>query len=1207
MSVKNRHTLAMGIAVLPALACCVIPSALAQPLDGTDVPRDTCILELELPAGARVTIDGRDYGEKRTLTYRSLRAGRRYTSNLHVRFADGAEEKRKLFIEGGRRVRLALASPRAGRPELVTQIGRTPFFDFRSGAMGATAISRDGSYVAFGDSTVSLWDLRTGRRLRTYAVPPTVSTPSITAVAFSPDNRMLAGSAADWIVVWDTVTGRQLQTLDTGTRTRQLPDSRASDTGVLAIAFGRDAGQLVVHRGRTRESLMRVPADADESDRAVRGQPRVETSVWDITRGTKVRTLHRPSDEPLDEPLLASDGSRIALCFYKTVYVWDVRTGERVATLEHATTPALLAFSPDGNRLLARVNRLVRTNDPSFAHLGDLICWDVGEEKPVWSLHLDPRCRVSAAAFSPEGDRILTTQQRRGEASCAFLHDATTGKTLQSLPGVSGRFVEFLPDGRHAFVGDQVVDIETGGVASTFRGASSIVWTVQFTADGRHVLVNNALWSLEEGKQLQSYRGASPSFSPDGRYLATTEGLWECRTGGRVAEFAGHEGEARAISAGPDGWRLISWIWGGSLLLDRSTTVIWDLESGRRLLAIPVQGTLAGLSPDGRRAVVGHSSEIAVWDIDSKRKSLSLSGVRDHDTAVFSPDGRYLATASDAVNRSPDVVLWDATSGRRRRDYEMHQFGVTSLAFSPDGDHLLTTSSDQTAAVWERDTGRRLRSLRGHTAWVRCGAFSPDGRCVLTGSDDGTARLWDLATGEELVQLINTYVDLPPAAEGDVQTEWLVATRHGLFDGSPEGRQTVAYRIGDGLMVVPVDRFFQDFYRPGLLAAIWRGERLLPTAGIGQNAAPLVRIVSPERGGSVDRRQVTMCVEVTDRGGGVKGPWVLQNGARVFTEGHTTRKGGILQRTFQVALIEGVNRLEVRAASEDNSWESEPAVITLSYEQPLEEPGLHLLAVGVNEYAEGAMRLNFAVPDAWAMANLFARRGKVLYGDGKVHVTTLLDQQATTQGIEAAFRKISRKAEPQDTLVVFLAGHGTVLGQRYYFIPHEYRTKAEKLEDDIRQQGLAGDVLGDWLAAVPALKRVVIYDTCQSGGAINIARTARNPFAFRGALERLSRAQGVFTIAATAAGEEAQEVPELRHGVLTYALLAGLGAVDVGPLKRQTVQPQNGNLVDVRDWFSFAQDKVPMLTEYHFGREQFVACSGHGQSFPVLPLGEDGG
>jgi hypothetical protein len=43
-------------------------------------------------------------------------------------------------------------------------------------------------------------------------------------------------------------------------------------------------------------------------------------------------------------------------------------------------------------------------------------------------------------------------------------------------------------------------------------------------------------------------------------------------------------------------------------------------------------------------------------------------------------------------------------------------------------------------------------------------------------------------------------------------------------------------------------------------------------------------------------------------------------------------------------------------------------------------------------------------------------------------------------------------------------------------------------------------------------------------------------------------------------------------------------------------------VAEVRDWFTFAQDKVPLLTRLYFGEEQFIGFSGHGESFPLLPL-----
>jgi WD40 repeat protein len=67
---------------------------------------------------------------------------------------------------------------------------------------------------------------------------------------------------------------------------------------------------------------------------------------------------------------------------------------------------------------------------------------------------------------------------------------------------------------------------------------------------------------------------------------------------------------------------------------------------------------------------------------------------------------------------------------------------VSAVAFSPDGRFVATASDDETARVWETATGKEVYTLSGHEGPVRCVAFSPDGKRLATGSDDGTARLW---------------------------------------------------------------------------------------------------------------------------------------------------------------------------------------------------------------------------------------------------------------------------------------------------------------------------------------------------------------------------------------------------------------------------------------------------------------------------------
>ncbi|WP_217241591.1 helix-turn-helix domain-containing protein [Streptomyces sp. AC555_RSS877] len=120
-------------------------------------------------------------------------------------------------------------------------------------------------------------------------------------------------------------------------------------------------------------------------------------------------------------------------------------------------------------------------------------------------------------------------------------------------------------------------------------------------------------------------------------------------------------------------------------------------------------------------------------------------GVR---SVAFSPDGRTLTTSSSDAAR-----VWDAATARTKATLNKFIGSPASVGFRFDG-RALVAGGNRTVRVRDVGTGRILATLR-HIHVVESVAFSPDGRTLATGGGDGTARLWDIATGSTKATLNN--------------------------------------------------------------------------------------------------------------------------------------------------------------------------------------------------------------------------------------------------------------------------------------------------------------------------------------------------------------------------------------------------------------------------------------------------------------------
>jgi WD40 repeat protein len=88
--------------------------------------------------------------------------------------------------------------------------------------------------------------------------------------------------------------------------------------------------------------------------------------------------------------------------------------------------------------------------------------------------------------------------------------------------------------------------------------------------------------------------------------------------------------------------------------------------------------------------------------------------------------------------------LWDAETGLARRNFEGHEGRVFSIAFSSNGQYILTGASDWTARLWDVESGRALQTFGDHAGGADRVAISPDGTLVFIQSDGRAAGVWKI-------------------------------------------------------------------------------------------------------------------------------------------------------------------------------------------------------------------------------------------------------------------------------------------------------------------------------------------------------------------------------------------------------------------------------------------------------------------------------
>lgn len=943
-----------------------------------------------------------------------------------------------------------------------------------TGLIYRMSVDGEGDLLATGstDKSIRLWNLKTGRALRKIHLPLGDGTKGeVTAVALSPSGTYLAASTTAFdtrdafeqgdVHVIRVEDGKTIGRLS-GFRSTISHLEFAPDSSTFAAILGAWGVQIWASNGR---SLFN---DHDISDPYVWLDYAPDGRLTAATRGGQLRRY------------AVVEGDRVLL--------------EQIGQLPEGSVPYSIAYSPDGLFLAVgyadrpRVDvldgdtfELITSHAPT-QDSGETSADPAGNLGAVaWSLEADGSPWLYAAgSYQDENERNLLMAWPYGHGARRTLAIAENSIThLHPVPGGGVVYASTEPSW-----GRVSVDPVPGHPLSRLVGHKAPSYDFrEAAASGGMVLASDAsrVW-------VKPRTSDNPEVGFDLRRLS------------RIADSPPTDGHVPSDARG--GTEVDDWYAGadprinGKPLTSGGGAALFD---GERTLSVDI-------SADGRSVLVGTDYFLRLFD-NSGRETLR----------------RRLSTPAWAVALAPRGDLAVAALG----DGTVRWYAITDGLELEEIGAVFQHVDGQRWAAWTAD-GRFAHSDYGGASLV---GYQFNGtRANLTGRWVSFANLYRVMYAPNVVasllddpaqwsglvggDLMNT---LPGGLQLPSVTLTSLCTQPGQVAESQDADPAAS---GDG----PADGSAEPQIQCGEIGALAAGFRGGDSGSLGQ--------VVPE-GTSVIEIRVrtesgvpeTIDTFVNGRNLGRLTPKPATQTRGATASGDAASEG---EMVVSVPVSAGENRVVLRSYGPAGVYtEAEPVYVEVpvSSTDP-EDPVLHVLAVGVDAYTGGKFRsLNYAVKDAEAIVGTLHRLNTDAPLYNRVAEPVLLTNgDATREAILAAIADLAAEADEDDSVVIYLGGHGVTDEDSYFYV----NSGLEDM-DDVRNHGLNQEDMTKALSRIVARNVILLLDTCYSGE-------------FR--LEKpdtLAHETGRFVLTAAKSDQEAlDKAADVENGVFTHAVVQGL-------------------------------------------------------------------